>query len=96
MAFTNGTTKFTYFFAGCGMGAVLALLYAPLSGEATRELLRAKAEQGRETFYSKEAELREQVQGVFQKGKELRKRLAERFTGAFEAYKETYHAALGR
>lgn len=95
MTFSNGSTKVAYFVAGCSMGAVLALLYAPRSGEATRRLLREKADQGRDALDAKQIQLREQAQRLFEKGKGLRKEVAEWFTGAFEAYKQAYYAALG-
>lgn len=50
---SNAATKLTYLLAGAGIGAVLALLFAPKSGEELREDIadatRKGLEKGRET-----------------------------------------------
>ncbi|HEV8048329.1 MAG TPA: YtxH domain-containing protein, partial [Terriglobales bacterium] len=38
--------SFLWFLAGVGIGAVAGVLYAPRSGDETREALRSKAEDG--------------------------------------------------
>lgn len=35
--------KLSYFFLGVGIGVAVGLLFAPKSGEETRELIRSKA-----------------------------------------------------
>ena len=44
----NGATNLGFFLAGLGMGAILALLFAPRSGKETREYIAGKAEEGRQ------------------------------------------------
>ncbi len=39
-------SKLSFFFLGLGLGAALGILFAPKSGEETREFLRAKAGEG--------------------------------------------------
>jgi len=40
----NGVTNFGFFLAGLGLGAIVALLFAPRSGKETREYIAGKAE----------------------------------------------------
>src|ERR1700737_623474 len=41
-------SKVTYFLVGLGVGALVGILFAPKSGEETRELLSKKADEGRD------------------------------------------------
>ena len=45
---SSGGDKFLYFLAGAGIGAVLALLFAPKTGRETRDLLTRKTNEGRD------------------------------------------------
>jgi gas vesicle protein len=69
------------FLVGVGVGAVVALLLAPRTGEETRKLIAKKAEEGKDYVASKGKEFREQAEELVEKGKELvtkqRERLAE-------------------
>ena len=42
--------KLSYFFLGVGIGVAVGLLFAPKSGEETRELIRSKAGGGKDYF----------------------------------------------
>ena len=42
------SNTFVWFLAGLGLGALAGVLYAPRSGAETREVLRARAEEGRD------------------------------------------------
>ena len=50
--------KISYFMVGLGVGALLGILFAPRSGEETREYLANKADEGREYAQRKARELR--------------------------------------
>jgi len=56
MSEDNGTSKLAYFLAGMGLGAVVALLFAPRSGKETREFISTKAGEGREYLTQKAEE----------------------------------------
>ena len=45
MSDDNGNNSILWFLAGLGLGAVAGVLYAPRSGDETREALRSKAEE---------------------------------------------------
>jgi len=44
----NTGSKVSYFLVGLGIGALVGILFAPKSGEETREFLAQKAEEGKE------------------------------------------------
>ena len=52
-------SKVSYFMVGLGIGALVGILFAPKSGEETREYLSQRAEEGREYAQRKARELRE-------------------------------------
>ncbi len=70
------------FIAGAAVGAAVALLYAPASGEEAREFVSARAREGRE----RAAEAARQ-------GRELLNRQRENVTTAFERAREQALAA---
>ncbi len=66
----NDSTKFVYFLGGLGVGAILALLFAPQSGKQTRELIAQKAEEGKDYVTTKGREVVRQAEEFMEKGKE--------------------------
>jgi gas vesicle protein len=91
MSERNGITNFWFFLAGLSVGAILALLYAPKSGEETRELLRAKAEEGKEFVTTKGREIQKQAQEAVDKAKGVVAKQKEQLSAALEAGKQAYH-----
>jgi gas vesicle protein len=49
---------------GAGIGAGIALLYAPVSGKETRKLIRRKAEEARDTVVEAGEQVRDRVAGA--------------------------------
>jgi len=86
----NGGSKLGYFLAGLGLGAVIALLFAPRSGEETRQYLRERAEEGVDDLKRRGRELKERAGEVVEKGKELAERHRESVEAALEAGKTAY------
>jgi gas vesicle protein len=86
----NGGTNLGFFLAGLGMGAVLALLFAPRSGKETREYIAGKAEEGRDYVKTKTEDLRRQAEGAVEKGKDLVTKQKELLSAALEAGKQAY------
>jgi gas vesicle protein len=87
----NTGSKVSYFLVGLGIGTVLGILFAPKSGEETREYLISKAEEGREYAQRKARELRERADEVIERGKEVVASQSEKITSAIDAGKEAYH-----
>jgi gas vesicle protein len=86
----NTGSKVSYFLVGLGVGALLGVLFAPKSGEETREYLAKKAEEGREYAQRKARELRERAEDLLERGKEVATRQKDSLTAAVEAGREAY------
>ena len=78
----SGATVMLAFIVGALSGAAAALLFAPASGEETREYLGQKAREGR-------ARAREAVD----QGREMYQRQRENLTGAAEQGREAFPQA---
>jgi gas vesicle protein len=87
---SNGATNLGFFLAGLGIGAILALLFAPRSGKETREYITGKAEEGREYVKAKTEDLRRQAEEAVEKGKDLVTKQKELLSAALEAGKQAY------
>ena len=66
----DGSTKMVYFLGGLGIGAILALLFAPQSGKQTRDMIVQKAEEGKDYVTTKGRDVVRQAGGMVEKGKE--------------------------
>jgi gas vesicle protein len=60
-----------YFLAGLAIGSLVGIVFAPKSGEGTREYLSKKLKQGSKQARKKARELRERADDVVERGKEL-------------------------
>jgi len=90
------TTKAGYFLAGLGLGAVVALLFAPKSGEETRKYLADRAEGGRDYLAAKGKQLQKHAEGFVDKGKEVVTKQKERLADALEAGRQAARSTLAR
>lgn len=86
--------KISYFFLGLGLGVAAGLLFAPQSGEETREMLKNKADEGRDLLKRRSEELREQAAEAVERGKQTVSRHRENLTSAMDAGKQAYRDAL--
>jgi gas vesicle protein len=102
----GGGDKFLFFLAGAGIGAVLALLFAPKSGRETREMIARTANDSRDFINGKVVEGRQIVEergrrfsddfsSFVDKSKEAVQRQKEQLTAAFEAGKQAYREEKG-
>ena len=94
----GGSRFLLMFFAGGLIGAALSLLYAPLSGENTRQHIRIQAERARrktrdlaenikENTASLIDEIKETTDKIIEEGKELTKEKKDELLAAIEAIK---------
>ncbi len=87
----NGGSGFAYFLAGLGFGALMALLFAPGSGQETRDLIGSKASMSKEYIAGKKVEIREQAEQMVGKARDLVAQQKEQLSAALEAGKQAYH-----
>ncbi len=87
----NGASKLAFLLAGMGIGVILALLFAPKSGEETRELIGRKAEESKDYVKAKGKELRKEAEELVEKAKDLVSQQKEQLSAALEAGKQAYH-----
>jgi gas vesicle protein len=90
MADNNIGSKVSFFIVGLGVGALIGILFAPKSGEETREYLSNKAEEGKEYAQRKARELRERAEDLIERSKEIMSRQKDAVSSAVEAGMETY------
>jgi gas vesicle protein len=96
MSENNGASKLAFFLAGMGIGAILALLFAPKSGKETRDYLVQKAEEGRDYVSVRGRELRKQAEEVVGKAKDVVAKQKEQLSAALEAGKQAYQEEKGK
>ncbi|HEY1303653.1 MAG TPA: YtxH domain-containing protein [Vicinamibacterales bacterium] len=70
------------FLVGASVGAALALLFAPATGDVTREYLGKRAKEGRD-----------RAQEAARQGREIINRQRESLTTAFDRAREQFNAA---
>jgi gas vesicle protein len=90
MSDNNGASKVAFFLAGMGIGAILALLFAPKSGKETRDYLAQKAEEGKEYVTVRGRELRKHAEEAVEKAKDVVTKQKEQLSAALEAGKQAY------
>jgi gas vesicle protein len=90
MSEDNGGSKVAFFLAGAGIGAILALLFAPKSGKETRDYLTQRAGEGRDLVASKGREYRRQAEEYLGKAKDVAAKQKEQLSAALEAGKQAY------
>ena len=86
----NVGSKVSFFLVGVGIGALLGVLFAPKSGEETREYLAKRADEGRDFAQKKARELRERADDLIERGKDVAARKRDSLTAAVEAGREAF------
>jgi gas vesicle protein len=86
--------KLSYFFLGMGLGVAVGMLFAPKSGEDTREFIRGKAEEGADYVKRRGSDLKETANDALDKSKEALRRHKENLSSAVEAGKQAYRESI--
>ena len=85
--------RLAWFLAGIAMGTVAGLLYAPRSGEDTRQVLREKAEEGRVYLRDRTERARAQANEWVERGREALNEQKENVRAAYETGRQAYQEA---
>ena len=96
MAKCDVATKVSYFVAGASIGAAIALLFAPQSGEETRKQIADKAQDGSDFVVSKSREIRKHAEELVDSGKDLVSKQKARLADALESGKQTVRETFAR
>lgn len=90
MSENNAGSRVSFFLVGLGIGALVGILFAPKSGEETREYLTSKADEGRDYAQKKARELRERAEDLIERSKEIMAKQKDSLSSAVEAGKDAY------
>lgn len=72
-------SKAVWFLAGIAIGATVALLFAPATGEDTRRQIARKAQKGRDALADSGADLLERGREMYDRGRKLADEAADMF-----------------
>ena len=79
-----------YFLVGLGIGSLVGILFAPKSGEQTREYLAQKVKEGNKYLHDEAWELRERAEDLVERGKEVVTQVKEQVAAAVDVGRKTY------
>jgi gas vesicle protein len=82
--------KLSPFIMGVGVGAAVSLLFAPRSGDETREILSEKVEAGRRYAKRRAREFRDRADDTVEQGKKVVARQVNAVVAAAGAAQDTY------
>jgi len=86
--------RLSYFFLGLGIGVAAGILFAPKSGEETREILRSKASEGKDYIKRRTEDVREAATDYVERGRSAVLRGRDNLAAAVEAGKSAYREAV--
>ena len=90
----DNSNKLSFFFLGLGIGVAVGILFAPKSGQETRELLRGKADEGKDYVKRRTEELRESATDILERGRGAITRQKDQLAAAVEAGRQAYRETV--
>ena len=96
MSDNNGGSGLAFFLAGAGIGAILALLFAPKTGKEARDYIVQRAGEGRDRVTEKSREYRQRAEGYVDKARDTVTKQKEQLSAALEAGKQAYREEKGK
>ena len=87
----NGLSSFLL---GLGVGVGIGMLFAPKSGQETRQLIKDKAGEGTDFLKQRGSELRQSASEWVDKGKDAVGRQKDQIADAMEAGRQAYRNAM--
>ncbi|MBI2688859.1 MAG: YtxH domain-containing protein [Acidobacteria bacterium] len=86
--------RMSYFCLGLGIGVAVGILFAPKSGEETRQLLRSKADESKDYLRRKSEELKDSAAELADKSKLAIQRQKEQLAAAVDAGRQAYRESI--
>jgi len=86
--------KLSYFFLGLGIGVAVGILFAPKSGEETRDIIRSKAGEGKDYLRRRSEEVRDRAEDMVERGKSAVQRQKEQLHAAVDAGRQAYRESV--
>ena len=84
------------FLLGLGVGVGIGMLFAPKSGQETRDLIKNKAGEGSDYLKQRSTELKQNASEWVDRGKEAINRQRDNLADAMEAGRQAYRDVVGR
>jgi gas vesicle protein len=88
----NGLSSFLL---GLGVGVAIGMLFAPKTGQETREVIKNKAGEGTDYLKQRSAGLKQTASDWVDKGKDALGRQKDNLSDAVEAGKQAYRETVG-
>lgn len=89
---TDHASKLAYFLVGGGIGAIVALLFAPRAGRETRDIIVQRTADSRERVASATRTTTDKMSDCIEKGKEVVSTQKDQLSAAIEAGKQAFQA----
>lgn len=86
--------KLSFFFLGLGLGVAVGILFAPKSGQETREMIRSKANESGDYLKQQSRQLRDSAGDLIERGRGVLNKQKDTLTQAMEAGKQAYREAV--
>ncbi|MBS1825333.1 MAG: YtxH domain-containing protein [Acidobacteria bacterium] len=86
--------KLSYFCLGLGIGVAVGILFAPKSGEETRDIIRSKAGEGKDYLRRRGEEMRDRAEDLVERGKSAVQRQKEQLNAAVDAGRQAYRESV--
>ena len=90
----DNTGKLSFFFLGLGIGVAVGILFAPKSGQETRDLIRNKAGEGKDYLKRRSDELRDSAVDAVERGRSAVTQRKDQISAAVEAGRQAYREAV--
>jgi gas vesicle protein len=87
--------RLSYFFLGLGIGVAIGVLFAPKTGEETRQMIKSKADEGKDYIKRRSEDVRESASQFVDRGKDVVSKQKDNLASALEAGKQAYREAVG-
>ena len=93
---TGAGEKFLFFAIGALIGAAIGMLFAPKSGQESRELISRRFRDGVDFLSEQKQSVGERASSLVQEGKDMLSRQKESLAAAFEAGRQAYREEIGK